>query len=152
MTATECQAGSWIPWFGGDCPVLPGTPVQIRLGIEESFDEDQPASIARQQESGVVLAGLPLHLRDSLVGNPRGAGVGHILMQHHAAFVRQIEWPGRVRVGQVSGQHFGHVRRKGLHVLTPTLAVCRLHRRRRRVRVKAEARPRQGPNLVAPQA
>ena len=37
------QPGGWREWLGGDCPVRPETPVQIRLGIEESFDEDQPA-------------------------------------------------------------------------------------------------------------
>ncbi len=43
MNSTELQPGAWRPWFGGDCPVPPETPVQIRLGIEESFDESQPA-------------------------------------------------------------------------------------------------------------
>jgi hypothetical protein len=43
VTAPGSDATAWTPWFGGDCPVPPETPVQIRLGIEESFDEQQPA-------------------------------------------------------------------------------------------------------------
>jgi hypothetical protein len=42
VTATETEGGSWMAWAGGDCPVPPDTPVQIRLGIEETFDESQP--------------------------------------------------------------------------------------------------------------
>jgi hypothetical protein len=43
VAATELDAGGWIPWFGGACPVPPDSLVQIRLGIEEAFDVDQPA-------------------------------------------------------------------------------------------------------------
>ena len=39
---TGMAGNGWTPWFGGDCPVAPETPVRIRLGIEEAFDEDQP--------------------------------------------------------------------------------------------------------------
>jgi hypothetical protein len=42
-TGVTTPLDGWIPWSGGDCPVPAETPVQIRLGIEESFDEDQPA-------------------------------------------------------------------------------------------------------------
>ena len=41
--ATAPAPGGWIEWFGGECPVAPDTPVHIRLGIEDVFDEDQPA-------------------------------------------------------------------------------------------------------------
>ena len=37
------DADGWIAWPGGACPVPPETLVQIRLGIEESFDASQPA-------------------------------------------------------------------------------------------------------------
>ena len=40
---TATPSNGWIPWTGGECPVPPETPVQVRLGIEESFDENQPA-------------------------------------------------------------------------------------------------------------
>lgn len=40
-TAT-LEATGWIAWFGGDCPVAPDAPVQIRLGAETAFDESQP--------------------------------------------------------------------------------------------------------------
>jgi len=43
VTAISADHGGWLPWSGGDCPVPPDRLVQIRLGIEESFDEDQPA-------------------------------------------------------------------------------------------------------------
>jgi hypothetical protein len=39
---TRMAANGWLPWSGGDCPVAPDTPVQIRLGAEQRFDEDQP--------------------------------------------------------------------------------------------------------------
>jgi hypothetical protein len=42
-TATRPEPEGWTGWFGGDCPVPSDTLVQIRLGIEETFDEDQPA-------------------------------------------------------------------------------------------------------------
>ena len=42
-TGVSTNHGDWIPWSGGDCPVSPDRLVQIRLGIEEGFDEDQPA-------------------------------------------------------------------------------------------------------------
>jgi hypothetical protein len=42
VTATSTDYDAWLPWSGGDCPVAPDRLVQIRLGIEEGFDEDQP--------------------------------------------------------------------------------------------------------------
>ena len=45
-TMIATALGDWNPWYGGDCPVPPETPVQIRLGIEEAFDETQPIRCA----------------------------------------------------------------------------------------------------------
>ncbi len=42
VTVDRSDPAGWIAWSGGDCPVPADTPVQIRLGIEERFDEDQP--------------------------------------------------------------------------------------------------------------
>ncbi len=42
-TAEKLGRDGWIAWFGGICPVPPETLVQIRLGIEEAFDREQPA-------------------------------------------------------------------------------------------------------------
>lgn len=39
---TNMATSGWIAWFGGDCPVAPDTPVQVRLGAESAFDEGQP--------------------------------------------------------------------------------------------------------------
>ena len=39
---TIVAPAGWIAWLGGDCPVAPHAPVQIRLGAETAFDEDQP--------------------------------------------------------------------------------------------------------------
>lgn len=39
---TNSMPSRWTRWLGGDCPVAPHAPVQIRLGAETAFDESQP--------------------------------------------------------------------------------------------------------------
>jgi hypothetical protein len=79
--------------------------------------QPQPARISRHEEINIVLPVLSFAVTEAVLGNPGGAGVGHVRMEHIAGSVRQRKRSGRVRVGQVSGQHRGGVGGQRLNVL-----------------------------------
>lgn len=41
-TVTSAQVNDWIDWHGGECPVGPSTPVEVRLRMGREFDTKQP--------------------------------------------------------------------------------------------------------------
>jgi hypothetical protein len=60
MTVTP---GEWIPWEGGECPVEPGTPVEVILRAEEDGGDDNRGPTCRPERLRWI------HLRsETLIG------------------------------------------------------------------------------------
>ncbi|MEN6506131.1 MAG: hypothetical protein ABFD92_16460 [Planctomycetaceae bacterium] len=73
--------------------------------------QHQPRRIAGLEEVAIFCPRLPLIGADTLIGNPGGAGVGHVFVQHLARLVGQGKRAGGVGRRQIFAQGFRHVRR-----------------------------------------